>query len=167
MKLLSRFWLFVTPWTIACQAPPSMEFSRQGYWNELPFPSPGDLPHPGIEPGSPTLQADSLQSEPPGKHHALTHLIYLWNVYWTSIECQVLRAPENTALNERQPWAQPCGSYSLIEATDKRKGSSSGQPVLLSEQENRISQVALKQIQKQEFVPLTLNLGFLQNHNYL
>ena len=59
--------LFVTPWTIACQAPPSMGFSRQGYCNRLPFPSPGDLPDPGIELGSPTLQADSLPSEPPGK----------------------------------------------------------------------------------------------------
>ena len=44
-----------------------MEFSRQEYWGELPFPSPGDLPDPGIKPGSPTLQADSLPSEPPGK----------------------------------------------------------------------------------------------------
>ena len=44
-----------------------MEFSKQGYWSGLPFPSPGDLPDPGIKPGSPTLQADSLSSEPPGK----------------------------------------------------------------------------------------------------
>ena len=47
-----------------------MEFSRQEYWSGLPFPSPGDLPNPGIEPGSPALQADSLLSEPPGKFHA-------------------------------------------------------------------------------------------------
>ena len=57
----------VTPWTIACQAPLSMEFSRQEYWSGLPFPSPGDLPDPGIEHTSPALQADSLLSEPPGK----------------------------------------------------------------------------------------------------
>ena len=44
-----------------------MEFSRQEYWSGLPFPSPGDLPNPGIEPGSPTLQEDSLLHEPPGK----------------------------------------------------------------------------------------------------
>ena len=44
-----------------------MGFSRQEYWSGLPFPSPGDLPNPGIEPGSPTLQADALPSEPPGK----------------------------------------------------------------------------------------------------
>ena len=51
------------PWTVACQAPLSMGFSRQEYWNGLPFPSPGDLPNPGIEPGSPALQADSLPTE--------------------------------------------------------------------------------------------------------
>ena len=51
----------------ALQAPPSMEFSRQEYWSGLPSPSPGDLPDPGIEPGSPALQADSLPSEPLGK----------------------------------------------------------------------------------------------------
>ena len=67
MKLLSRVQLFVTPWTVANQASPSMGFSRQEYWSGLLFPSPGDLPDPGIEPGSPTLQADSLPSEPPGK----------------------------------------------------------------------------------------------------
>ena len=67
MKSLSRVRLFATPWTVAHQAPPSMEFSRQEYWSGLPFSSPGDLPDPGIEPGSPALQADALLSEPPGK----------------------------------------------------------------------------------------------------
>ena len=52
-KLLSRVQLFVTPWTVAYQVPPSMGFSRQEYWSGLPFPSPGDLPDPGIESGSP------------------------------------------------------------------------------------------------------------------
>ena len=56
-----------TPWTVAYKAPPSSGFSRQEYWSQLPFPSPGDLPEPGIEPGSPVLQADALPSEPPGK----------------------------------------------------------------------------------------------------
>ena len=55
VKLLSRVWLFGTPWTVAYQVPPSMGFSRQEYWSGLPFPSPGDLLHPGIEPGSPAL----------------------------------------------------------------------------------------------------------------
>ena len=56
-----------TEWTVAYQAPPSMGFCRQKYWSGLPFPSPGDLPDPGIEPRSPALQADVLTSEPPGK----------------------------------------------------------------------------------------------------
>ena len=63
--------LFVTLWTVAHQAPLSMEFSRQVYWNGLPFPTPGDLPDPGIEPGSPALQEDSLSSEPPAMLMAL------------------------------------------------------------------------------------------------
>ena len=67
MKSLSRVRLVATPWTVANQAPPSMGFSRQEYWSGLPFPSPGDLPDPGIEPGSPALWADALPSEPPGK----------------------------------------------------------------------------------------------------
>ena len=58
---------FATPWTVARQTPLSMGFSRQAYWSGLSFPSPGDLPDPGIEPGSPALQADSLLSESPGK----------------------------------------------------------------------------------------------------
>ena len=60
VKSLSRVWIFVTPWTVAHQAPPSMEFSRQEYWSGLPFPSPGDLPNTGMEPRSPALQADAL-----------------------------------------------------------------------------------------------------------
>ena len=54
----------MTPWTVAHQAPLSMEFSRQEYWSELPFPSPGDLSDPGIEPRFPALQEDSLPSKP-------------------------------------------------------------------------------------------------------
>ena len=67
MKSLSHVQLFATPWTVAYQAPPSIEFSRQENWSGLPFPSPGDLPNPGIELKSPILQADALPSEPPGK----------------------------------------------------------------------------------------------------
>ena len=59
--------LFATPWTLACQAPLSMGFPRQEYWSGLLFPSPGNLPKPGIEPGSRAFQADSLPSEPPKK----------------------------------------------------------------------------------------------------
>ena len=67
MKSLSCVRLFAIPWTVAYQAPPSMEFSRLGCWSGLPFPSPEDLPSPGIESGSLTLQADAFPSEPPGK----------------------------------------------------------------------------------------------------
>ena len=67
VKSLSRVRLFVTPWTVAYQTSPSMGFSRQEYRSGLPFPSPEDLPDPGIKPGSPALQAAALPSEPPGK----------------------------------------------------------------------------------------------------
>ena len=66
VKSLSRVQLFATLWTIARQASLSIEFSRQEYWSGLPFPSPGDLPNPEIEPRSPILQADALTSEPLG-----------------------------------------------------------------------------------------------------
>ena len=62
---------FATPWTAIHQVPLSMRYSRQGYWSGLPFPSPGDLPNPGIEPGSSALQANSLPAELQGK---ITHL---------------------------------------------------------------------------------------------
>ena len=71
VKSLSRVRLFATPWTVAYQALPSTGFSRQEYWSGLPFPSPGDLPDPGIEPRSPDLQADALTSEPPGKPRSI------------------------------------------------------------------------------------------------
>ena len=69
--MLSYIQLFVTLWTVACQASLSMGFSKQEYWNGLPFPPPGGLPDPGIEPMSPESpalqQADSLPTELPGK----------------------------------------------------------------------------------------------------
>ena len=71
---MSRVRLFATPWTVAYQAPPSMGFSGQEYWSGLPFPSPGDLPDPGIESGTPAFQAEALTSEPPGKPHSVTLL---------------------------------------------------------------------------------------------
>ena len=79
----------VTPWTIACQAPLPMGFSRQEYWSGLLFPSPGDLSDPGIEPRSPALQAESQPSESPGtaNHyiyiytHTHTCIIYLYMMY--------------------------------------------------------------------------------------
>ena len=65
--LLNRVQIFMTPWTVGHHVPLFMGFSRQEYWSGLPFPSPGDLPNPGIEPRSPALQVDSLPSELPGK----------------------------------------------------------------------------------------------------
>ena len=83
MKSLSRVRLFVTPWTVAYQALPSMGFSRQESWNGLPFPSPGDLPDPGIKPRSPALQADALPSEPPGTKI----LTFVKIIYLSPLEC--------------------------------------------------------------------------------
>ena len=71
----SCVWVFATPWAIALQAPLSMGFSRQEYWSGLPCPPPGDLPNPGIEPGSSALQANSLPSEQQGNQ---------WTIYCTS-----------------------------------------------------------------------------------
>ena len=68
VKSLRHVRLFATPWTVAYKAPPSMGFSRQRSWSGLPFPSPGGSSNPGNELGPPTLQANALQSEPPGKH---------------------------------------------------------------------------------------------------
>ena len=82
--LLSRVWFFVILWTVASQAPLSMEFSRQEYWSGLPFPSPGDLPDSGIELRSPSLQVDALPSEPPGNpimyNIQSIQIITLWTV---------------------------------------------------------------------------------------
>ena len=78
-KSFSHVQLFATPWTVACQTSLSMEFSRQEYWSRLPFPSPGDLPDPKIEPGSPALQADSLPSELLG---FMSYYVYKHNTLW-------------------------------------------------------------------------------------
>ena len=89
VKSLSRVLLFVTPWTVAYNAPPSMGFSRQEYQSGLPFPSPEDLPNPGIEPGPPALQVDALPSEPPGKSPRHKYQLLLdCNVIQQEISCQ-------------------------------------------------------------------------------
>ena len=91
---LSHVWLFAMPWTVACQAPLIMEFSKQEYGSGLPFPSPGDFPNSRIESASPALQVDSLPPEPPVKPWVWTSPIcLLWllfllpeeadqNTYW-------------------------------------------------------------------------------------
>ena len=81
MKSLSCVRLFVTPWTVAYQAPLSIRFSRQLYWSGLPFPSPGDLPNPGIKPRSSALQTDTLPSEPPGKNNLQIYCDTFQNIH--------------------------------------------------------------------------------------
>ena len=80
----------MTPWTVTHQAPLSVGFSRQEYWSGLPFPSPGDLLDPGIEPGSPALQADYLPSEPPGKPLQLGVLLLLLSRFSRVRLCAIL-----------------------------------------------------------------------------
>ena len=106
MKWLSRVRLFATPWTVACQAPLSLGFSKQEYWSGLPFPSPGDLPNPGIEPGSPVLQADALPSESPGKCWVPKN----W-YFWTVMLEKFLESPLDC--KEIQP-VHPKGNQSWI-----------------------------------------------------
>ena len=113
----------MTPWAVACQAPLSMGFSRQEYWSGLPFPSPGDLPHPGIEPGSPALQADCLLSEPQqdGLHHITWFLQSLWpgrsllslsmhksyKSYRTHSKCHLLSEAFSDGSSSTTQWEEP------------------------------------------------------------
>ena len=76
VKLLNPVQLFVTPWTVDCQVPLSMGFPRQEYWSGLPFPSPEDLPIPGIKSGSPALQADSLPAEPQRLEQIISQFVW-------------------------------------------------------------------------------------------
>ena len=120
----SHVWLFATPWTVARQAPLSLEFSRQEYWSGLPFPSPGDLPDPGIKPGAPVLQVDSLPSEPlgkpPGKEDSVSsvHLNFLGNsfkIYKINISVSL---PVQYCVDPcRVPWShQLCAQLSCLVA---------------------------------------------------
>ena len=85
----------MTPWTAAHQVPLSVRFFRQGYWSELPFPSPGDLPNPGIEPRSPALQADSLPPELPGKPPQYSNLKQ-------SVSCKAMSPGKRPGPNREQ-----------------------------------------------------------------
>ena len=78
-QLLGRVLLFATSWTVACQAPLSMGFSRQEYWSGLSFPPPKDLPNPGTKPASPALVGGYLITEPPGKPRITYWKIHKWN----------------------------------------------------------------------------------------
>ena len=92
LKSLSHVRLFAAPWIVAYQAPLSMGFSRQEYWSGLPFPSPGNLPDPGIEPKSPALQADALPSKPPGKSLKFSDSITLLKVLCILLFCFWLKS---------------------------------------------------------------------------
>ena len=89
VQSLTHVQLFAAPWTAAQQASPSMEFSRQEYWSGLPFPSPRDLPDPGIEPGSSAFQADTLTSEPPGKERSIIKETSIWGVERKPLEAKL------------------------------------------------------------------------------
>ena len=92
LSCFSSVWLFATLWTVACQAPLSMRFSRQ-YWSGLPCPPPGVLPDPGIEPRSPTLQADSLPAEPPEKQSGLCYFVKVVWTNWYTYLLHILKHP--------------------------------------------------------------------------
>ena len=108
LSRLSQVRPFVILWTIANQVPLSIEFSRQGYWSGLPFPSLGNLPNPGVKPRSPVLQADSLPSEPPGK---------LLKVYrWDQGYGEGLMGPleKSTQHSTQHTVGQPQAAWSLV-----------------------------------------------------
>ena len=93
---LSRVRLFTTPWAVAHQAPLYLEFSSQEYWNGLPFPPPGNLADPGIEPRSPALLADSLPAEPPGKFYLVSVCLPFTVSHWPKqLKIRKVMAPKD------------------------------------------------------------------------
>ena len=132
VKSLSHVWLLATPWTVAHQAPLSKGFSRQESWSGLPFPSPGDLPNPGIEPRSPTLQADALTSEPPGKHNQICKWDQITTLlYFTFCSFYLIVKEATTPMNSNAGLPGSPGSHELLDppapslkATDYRTSAS-------------------------------------------
>ena len=139
VKLPSHVRLFAAPWTIACQAPPSMDFSRQEYWNGLPFPSPGDLPDPGIEPESPALRQTLYHlshqgTSPwnsPGQNTGVGSLSFLQGIFPTQgsnpglLHCRwILYQPNHKGTS---PWNSPgqntgVGSLSCLQGIFPTQG---------------------------------------------
>ena len=117
MKVLSRIGLFGTPWTVAHQASLSMGSSRQEYWR--PFPSPGDLPNPGITTGSPELQEDSVPSEPHCAH-LLSHVRLC-----DTMNCSL---PGFSVLGNSSGKNTGVGCHALLQGTFPTKGSNPGLP---------------------------------------
>ena len=146
VKSLSHVRLFQTSWTVAHQAPPSMGFSRQEYWSGLPFPSPGDLPDPGIESRSPTLRADSLPSKPPGNPYMCVCVcVYIYMCIYICLNIYMyiyLSESHSVMFNFLQPhglgpisllcpWNSPgkntgVGSLSLLQGIFPTQGSNRG-----------------------------------------
>jgi len=113
VKSLSRIWLLLTSWTAAQQAPPSMGVSRREYWSGLPFPAPGDLPDPRIEPGSPAFHADSLPSELPGKPEHETSVKYLLALFSSPLQVQLLRKYFHFPRKKAHLWKVLSGSFAF------------------------------------------------------
>ena len=110
LSCFSHVQLFATSWTIACQAPLPMDFSRQEYWSGYLFPSPGDLPNPGIKPRCSSLQADSLPSEPPGKPRDLWLLLLLLSHFSRVRLCATpataaYQAPPSLGFSRQEHWS--------------------------------------------------------------
>ena len=103
------------PWTVAHQTSLSVEFPRQEYWSGLPFPSPGDLPDPGIQPGPLALQADSLPSEPPGKPIYLLYLlIFSYLSYQTVKRLPTMQETWVRSLGREDPLEKEMATHSSI-----------------------------------------------------
>ena len=163
VKSLSHVRLFVTRWTVAYQASPSMGFSRQEYWSGLPFPSPGDLPNPGIKPRSPTLGADALTPEPLGKTNYLQWFWSPQNKVWHCLPCFPINLPWsdgtrchdlcflNAELEEAQAGIKIAGRNinNLRYADDT---------TLMAESEEEIKSLLMKVKEESEKVGLKLNI---------
>ena len=124
VQSLSHVRFFATLWTVAHQAPLFMGFSRQEYWSGLPFPSPGDLPSTGVQPGPPALQTDTLLSEPPGINASFswssTTLSTMWETWvrYLSREDPLEKemAAHSSAIAWKIPWTEEPGRLQSMES---------------------------------------------------
>ena len=104
----------MTPWTGAHQAPLSMGFSRREYWSGLPFPSPGDLPDPGIKPRTPAIQADSLPTELPGDSQIyMYHIFFIHSLFWWLL--RLVAQTVKCLPTMWETWVQSLGQEDLLE----------------------------------------------------
>ena len=136
MKSLSRVQLFATPWTVAHQAPPSMGFSRQEHWSGLPFPSPGDLPNPRVEPRSPALQAISLLYELSGKLWASSRSSFLHSGQQRRINRRVFKTVGFPGGSDGKASACNVGDPGSIPGWGRSSGEGNGNPLQYSCLEN-------------------------------